>query len=86
MEAHLNIRAYIMDPPRVSTFSSVSQRSLRPRMGDPRTAHPTRQAQQSSQEMVDPEDPQRRLLRLEEWLSVASTSPRLPSVVDRTPL
>src|SRR5215211_9103077 len=86
MEAHLNIRAHIMEPPNVSTFSSVSQRSLRPRMGDSRPTHPTRQARRASQEVADAEDPQRRLLRLEKWLSVASTSPRFPSVVDCTRL
>ena len=48
MEAQLNIRAYIMEPPNASRFSSLSQRSLRPRMGDPRLAHPTRQARWSS--------------------------------------
>ena len=84
MGAQLDITAR-MEPPNESTLSSVSQRSLGSRMGNPRSSYPSRQARRSSAQVADAHDLKRRLLRRSHRLPVAPATPRLPSVVDRTP-
>ena len=65
----------------VLTSASVSQRSLRPRMGNPRPTDSARQAWWSSAQVAGAGHPQCRLLRLEKRLPVAHASARVPSMV-----
>jgi hypothetical protein len=64
----------------------VSQRSLGPRMGDLRPAHPTRQARRAFTQVADAQDAKRHLLSLEKRLPVAHASTRVPSMVYGAPL
>jgi len=51
-------------------------RSYRCRMGVPPVLRPSSEAQRTTQDPQHSRDPKRRLLRVEEWLSLAVTSPR----------
>jgi transposase len=76
-----------LESPYVLISLPLSQRSLRPGMGDTRPAHPTRQARRSPAQVADAQGSKRHLLPLEKRMPVvAHASTRVPALVYRASL
>ncbi len=61
-------------------------RSYRCRMEVPPVLRPGSEAQRATQDPQHSRDPKCRLLCVEEWLSLATSAPQLPTLGERLPL